>query len=477
MSTLALALKSNARMAILICLWFLLASTGYLLWLHRVLELPGSTVGNLPVLAIGYLAQGCGIGIYLVVARGKSVNRSRRFVIGALCLYVVALLLVVCLSDFTSVFSMGCLANMLSGVFQGHYFMLLASRVDSSSRGTVFGCSYAASTFLTLLMSLPANGALSAGVPCLACCLLLSVAVLSLLRCEEAACRRTHEVTEDLPAVPAVEFGMQFNRPNQLLVGSTLLAACIVHAIGFSFPTDALASDVNLELSRVLYGIGIAVVGMAADRDRRVAFFACSASLVAPFLMLALMGAGATSSLLWALGYLLTGSYVLFSALVVIDLADNAKRADQAGAGMFIRYMGDAMGAMLCFAFSYARIALIAFASVAFLLAAALLITLYQRLFASQPEVLSEEQRKHGLIELFAARHGLTLRERDVLELVVTGKSNAEIAAELTVTERTVKFHMTNVLKKTGCKTRLDVIAQFAESGISDAAKEREHQR
>lgn len=54
---------------------------------------------------------------------------------------------------------------------------------------------------------------------------------------------------------------------------------------------------------------------------------------------------------------------------------------------------------------------------------------------------------------------GLTRRERDVLTLLMAGKRNKVISNELTISENTVKFHVANVLRKTGTTSRAELAA------------------
>ncbi len=62
------------------------------------------------------------------------------------------------------------------------------------------------------------------------------------------------------------------------------------------------------------------------------------------------------------------------------------------------------------------------------------------------------------IAKLREASHTLTARERQILEMVGAGKSNAEIADELFISYRTAKNHVSHIFTKLGMRSRAEAI-------------------
>ncbi len=66
-----------------------------------------------------------------------------------------------------------------------------------------------------------------------------------------------------------------------------------------------------------------------------------------------------------------------------------------------------------------------------------------------------------------AGSPGLSAREKDVLEALLANLANKEIASKLNISERTVKFHVSNVLAKFGVRRRADLIVLSYQGGVA----------
>ncbi|MDH3048880.1 response regulator transcription factor [Gordonia alkanivorans] len=97
------------------------------------------------------------------------------------------------------------------------------------------------------------------------------------------------------------------------------------------------------------------------------------------------------------------------------------------------------------------------------------------RVVAAGEALLAQSITKRLITEVTARRRRparnpalehLTPREREVLDLVADGKSNAEIGADLYVTEQTVKTHVSSLLGKLRLRDRAQAVVFAYENGI-----------
>jgi DNA-binding NarL/FixJ family response regulator len=83
-----------------------------------------------------------------------------------------------------------------------------------------------------------------------------------------------------------------------------------------------------------------------------------------------------------------------------------------------------------------------------------------------QPDVTARLLEHIGRNDEGARAEQLTPRELEVLGLISQGLQNSEIAAQLFVTERTVKFHVSSILAKLGADNRTEAVAVAARRGL-----------
>ena len=83
------------------------------------------------------------------------------------------------------------------------------------------------------------------------------------------------------------------------------------------------------------------------------------------------------------------------------------------------------------------------------------------------PSVAARLMREVAAAEPRAHRTDLTARELEVLRLVAAGRSNKEIAHDLSVAEKTVKTHVSNVLSKLGVADRTQAAVYAVQHGLA----------
>jgi len=89
-----------------------------------------------------------------------------------------------------------------------------------------------------------------------------------------------------------------------------------------------------------------------------------------------------------------------------------------------------------------------------------------------QPQLPQEENDPPPeKIKAPTKKFGLTKREMQILTLVVAGRTNKEIAKRFSISEQTVKHHITNIFDKVGAYNRLELALFAIHHGLASEVK------
>ena len=241
----------------------------------------------------------------------------------------------------------------------------------------------------------------------------------------------------------------------------TVIILTTARGIGFYFPTADLSAGINLEFSRAFYAIGLILAGIICDRKRTYGALFSLTALICPFIMFALADELGSSIVFWILGYILFGFLNVYRIVVFSDIAaSNKELLWLAAFGLLFGRIGDASGSIIGMSLYANKVALVIITTTLFVIVAGLFFMLYNKLYVNVVPVNENDDDK--LFD-FINTYDISTREIDVLKLVLYGLPNSEISSNLHISENTVKFHVRNILKKTGCTNRKEIVILYNE--------------
>ncbi len=438
--------NSTLKTALIIFLSFLLTSTGHLSWMYHLMELTSATVSHQISTVAGYAAQAAGIAVFAVIARHKRFNLRTLFIC-ALIAYSALLYPSVLGTSLTISAVFGLILSFFCGIISGYYIYELTESAAENLRATAFGMGYGAATTGSFLLSIIGGGSIYYGKGILIICVVL--AALSAFAAFINTSKNESGENDIYSSKPHIKL-----KTLLLICGSTVLLFSLVNNIGFAFSASEVKNGLRPEASRLFYAAGLIAGGFFTDKSRKYGAVCAMAALVVPFVVQALKNETIPLTIFWALGYFAFGFYSVFRVVLFSDIAKSQGLMYISGAGLLIGRIGDSAGSEINAVLSVDAIALIILAAALFIASVFLFIKLYQTLYIPSAKPPKTEV---DIFDDFSINHNLSVREREVLRLLLNDMSNKEISADICVSENTVKFHVRNLLKKTGCKNRVEL--------------------
>ena len=446
-------LKTNLQCSLIIALCFLWTATGYLSWMYHLLEFAESSSVDWLTEVIGYLFQATGLFLFsIVVKHNSNLFLKKAAFIGCIGVDFVCMILSALVSQLLPILIFGYLMNLFHGIIAGFYLTLLATQVEQKYRSIVFGGAYAASSIASWLLSLPNHSSfLHSGYALIMYGIFICITIGMIVVEKELITFERITFTEKDVSAGTIA-----------LAGLTVVLVSLTRGIGFYFPIADISKGISLEFSRAFYAIGLILAGIVGDRSRKYGAVSCLAALFFPFAMIALSAEIGISIVLWILGYCLFGFLTVFRVVLFSDFARTKENfLHMAGFGLMFGRIGDAAGNLTGIILNDKLIPLVIVSSICFVVTFIAFFLLYNKLYMPVPQPLpSQEERLNAFIQ----NHELSLRETEVLNLITEGASNGEISTKLFISESTVKFHVRNILKKTGCSNRTELLTALNRS-------------
>lgn len=438
----------------IVALGFLWTGSSYISQMYRLqLFYPP---GQVDVIALrwNYLAQAGGLAIYSLFLWRKPKLISARSAFICTMLFDAALMVITLTAAHQgTVLWAGLVMNLLHGFVAGAYLTMLGGHVPQDKRGRAFGFAYAAGSLGTYLLSLIADGQLiRSNYAPVAYFLLIGANILAV------------QLAEDLPVERQEKEALRDStRGEVFLLFPALVLMAILSSVGSHYQFQAVVDqNVSLELSRAFYAVSLIAAGIAADRNRKLGVFLCFVSLAFPFAQVVLRGQPSLLSFAWGLGYFIKGFYAVYRAICFVDIAGQSSHLlPLAGLGLCAGRVGEALSTLFP-----ERLLGDQLYGTILVLALFVPLTFLFFFFFQKPHSLdlSKPQDTEAVFQRFEEQYALTKREGEVLRQIIMGLSTSEISAALYISESTVKFHVRNMLKKTGCTNRIEVMSLFRQT-------------
>ena len=235
------------------------------------------------------------------------------------------------------------------------------------------------------------------------------------------------------------------------------------------------AENIDWNLIRTFYAIGLIAAGIVMDYRRWLGEVVTAASLIYPLIAFSLIGEGLNNTIALSFSYLFRGFLTVYYVISFTDLAssDNS-RLYLAPLGLAVSRIIEALLTLILMLIpvpNIVQILLMAFFSVVLIL---LMVYKFRKLSPFSANALHENPEGMSVTSapaigtglsdllrqkaLFAEQYHLTRREAEILDMLAEGLTDDEIAAKVYISRNTVRFHVSNILKKTETASRMEAV-------------------
>ena len=426
--------KVNMKHIFILALGFFWCSSVYLTQEQYLTNYASVEFVNIVELLFGSISMALGILFFGLLYR-KNKNVRNVYII----FMILSIVSIISFFGTKNIYVMSvclCLTCLFgtAGFGAGYHFSLLGLNVEKEYRGRVFALGYGLGSIGTYLLILfpesfySSINSLLIYIPILLLNLYLVLKKTNLIQIKEE--KQTSS------------FKNYFIRISIIVLAMALLSALSTDVIAIK--TIDIAGGYGS--TRLYYCLGLLVAGFLADKKNNLFEILTIVSFVVSLLAIILLNEGYSINLIAGLSYTFVAFFVLFRTMTFVNLIDNKENMIWASAFglMYSRIMEGLMVLFEDKLINHYTILIIVITS-----SLSLVIVLYFLLYFQNNKMTENDAVKN-----ISVKYKLGAQEEKVLNLLIQGLSNQEIADELFVSINTIRNHVANIYKKTGMKKK-----------------------
>ena len=432
----------------LIAVCFLYAGSAYMSQFYRLTSLYDGATVDIITSGWNYLFQAIGIAVFCIGLFKCPRIFGRRMLFFVLLISGAFFMALSQLSrDGAVIVASGYVFNLHIGMYLGFYLTMLSAEIPAVRAGLCYGIAYAAGSIGTYLLSLADEGRflMTAEITWVYIALAVMTAVLVM---KAGDIRVPEKVADTGTAAPSRRLAFLISATAVMMVISVLGSG-----LYYSVPQ---AKDVDWNLIRAFYSIGLVAAGFIMDRSRLIGGICAVASLTYPLIVTALIGEGVAGTTALALSYLFRGFITIYYVIMFTDLGRaDGRMLPAAALGMLVSRATEAGLSMLLIYCAVPEKWQFIISAVCFVPLLILMFFVWSR----KTEYPNTDTDRRDVF--FADRYRLTSREAEILGYMSENLTDDEIAEKCYISRNTVRFHISNILKKTGSPGRVDAVRKL----------------
>lgn len=402
-----------------------------------------------------YIAQAIGIVCYMLLYRYKKELFGKRFFLIALCLSQIPIIaLSVYSPNGCTLLVMTVLLNIVIGIQTAFAFSLIACRVERRHFALSFAVAYSIGGIMTFLIS-RINSDILVSYP-----IILFACILAAIICGLFLMHADLSTSQNEPV------SVKQNTSSVVYLCITIALMAVIIALGSNDPVLVEAGNqMNFLLTRIFYAVGLITAALIYDKNPTLGGICALASILYPLLVIMLYREVPIHFFLVGLTDTFMGFYAVYRAGSFLNIASATGRLSLAAFGLCISRIAEGTAIILINLLGFDRLTSFVTAGIVFVPLIILFcyaLTIEKKETSVETESLSAAGHTAG--PSFDEIYHLTRRESEIVHYLSENKTNGEIADLLCISESTVRFHVSNILKKTDSKNRMDVRHKYLNS-------------